>query len=736
VKLFTSVAISLAVAGLGVGLAGQAQAARVEETVLGATDAGGILAVSPNGGRVAYLARAGKRFTLQIDGVPGPEFDGILKSSGRALVSFPEKVLITESDGSRNAKESPVLFSHDGQHVAYVGLQGKEYVVMHDGREIGRGPWDMLEARGYSLSYKGRYVYWFEFSVQEGKSFRRVVVSGQPGPWFTDRVVLPRFGWEEQHYYYALNEIRDVGPGLLLDGKILGYVGARPEITNDGNLLSVGSAPEGESLLLNGQVVATGTKVVDITPAFVGPRYAAIIQQIVEGQPVNRLFLDGKWIPAGDHVTRVTFSSDGQRYAARLERPSDKQLAALIDGRRGGFAPLKNAFSLFTADSTAVVSYVEHDDDAISVFAAQKQYNYRGGFTRVTLSPKGNRQAWAGYSDAGQWEVIVNGQSCLPKGLKLRFPDDRYLGEHDVTFSPDGSRHAFTAVTAERGGINRLVVDGQVVPDVVAGVFEDIRKVFYLTGTTVEFSDGGRHLAYVGKTATSPNPVLYIDHVPVYRGATAMYFPTFSADQNHFSWIADEPADSGRPASTVVYVDGEPAVRTNIDLFRSLSSVFSRYGEDGLAVLGVDGNVVKRYRVTPASVRTIASMKPLVELPAPPAAALTSLPQPPSSSSPAETTPRDAKTPAAPATALPALIKAAADGDVIQQLKLGRMYRDGSGGVKDPIKAYFYFPIAAARGSKEATAERDEISGTMTGEQRRIGFNDAYDWLMSHPVSR
>jgi TPR repeat protein len=129
-------------------------------------------------------------------------------------------------------------------------------------------------------------------------------------------------------------------------------------------------------------------------------------------------------------------------------------------------------------------------------------------------------------------------------------------------------------------------------------------------------------------------------------------------------------------------------------------------------------------------------MKPLVELPAPPAAALTPSPQPPSPSSPAETTPRDTKTPAAPATALPASIKAAADGDVIQQLKLGRMYRDGTVGVKDPIKAYYYFTIAAARGSKEATAERDEFSRTMTGEQRRIGFNDAYEWLMSHPVSR
>jgi hypothetical protein len=81
-KLFNSVAISLAVVGLGVSISGQAQAAAVEEKVLGPTDAGGIFAVSPNGGPVAYLGRVGERFILHIDGVPGPEFDGILKSSG------------------------------------------------------------------------------------------------------------------------------------------------------------------------------------------------------------------------------------------------------------------------------------------------------------------------------------------------------------------------------------------------------------------------------------------------------------------------------------------------------------------------------------------------------------------------------------------------------------------------------------------------------------------------------
>src|SRR6267142_6477177 len=68
----------------------EAAAPKVEETVLGPANVGGLYTISPSGGHAAYMGRKGTRLFISADGVDGPEFDEIYKSAGGG-VFFPQK---------------------------------------------------------------------------------------------------------------------------------------------------------------------------------------------------------------------------------------------------------------------------------------------------------------------------------------------------------------------------------------------------------------------------------------------------------------------------------------------------------------------------------------------------------------------------------------------------------------------------------------------------------------------
>ncbi|HUQ84425.1 MAG TPA: hypothetical protein VM076_24945, partial [Gemmatimonadaceae bacterium] len=94
-------------------------AARFEEQVVFAGDAGSPFAISPRGQHVAGRTLKGSRTVMMYDGVAGPPFDELPGVAG---------------EGNMGG-----VFSDDGTHHAYVGRQGTQWVVMEDGKEVGRG---------------------------------------------------------------------------------------------------------------------------------------------------------------------------------------------------------------------------------------------------------------------------------------------------------------------------------------------------------------------------------------------------------------------------------------------------------------------------------------------------------------------------------------------------------------------------------------------------------------------
>ncbi len=131
---------------------------QVEETILGPVNVGGIFTLAPAGGHAAYMGQRGDKFFMIVDGVEGPEFDEVVKAAGGGAF-FPAKAGVWPGTlGGIEGHDAPVLFSRDGQHHAYFGRQGNEYAIIYDGKEIARGPWDLLGRRGLTMSPGGRYV--------------------------------------------------------------------------------------------------------------------------------------------------------------------------------------------------------------------------------------------------------------------------------------------------------------------------------------------------------------------------------------------------------------------------------------------------------------------------------------------------------------------------------------------------------------------------------------------------
>ena len=144
--------------------------AKVEEQSL-APDEGAIgCAISQHGAHAAVLATKGSRFVVLIDDVAGPRLDALLSGIQGSPVSAGYWM-----------GQVPILFSDGGEHCAYVAKMGDDYVVMLDGKEVGRGQLSSSASMpSLPLTFSRGGQHFFFMNVESGK--HRLVVDGQPGP--------------------------------------------------------------------------------------------------------------------------------------------------------------------------------------------------------------------------------------------------------------------------------------------------------------------------------------------------------------------------------------------------------------------------------------------------------------------------------------------------------------------------------------------------------------------------
>lgn len=571
--------------------------ASVEEQVLGPSNQGGSFIVSSRGANVAYVGMKGTRLYVAYNGTEGPIFDEIFMPHGRSY-HFPQTAAAyrTTSSGVFNGTDA-VIFSDDGQHYAYVGRQGDEYVVIHDGNEIARGPRTALALSSgpLTLSPKGRRVYWQE-EERGNRSKWRIMMSGQPGPWSGNQHMKPVFSPDEARYAYTAVDPADAQKSMLVvDGKVAPYQAMNPVFTADGkNLLSVSTFSQDDpnpSLLVNGKPVITANSIGKIFPGPVGDRYAVIVQRRMEGpMGVNELFIDGKAVAGSDGVQQVWFSADGKQYAAACTNAASKAMYMLVNGKKQNEYQSVSADKFtWTADGKNFMYTVTAGGRPFLVVNDQEfRVDYLIGKEPVTTARTGGTYAFGTRDGMNRnFGVYINGQQVLPQG---HYPVD------SPVFNPDGSRHAYFIGPVGRNQVSGLVLDNEIVPSMTPRQFsrwtaEDPTETFVL------FSPDGRHAAWLGDTGSQEESGIYVDGKLIHPTSRIVYFPTYTPDSKHLFWVGTEPAAvPGQQPPTVLYADGKRLLTVNGYFFRG-THTWDIDADGVVTYLAQDGDQIKRYRV-------------------------------------------------------------------------------------------------------------------------------------------
>jgi len=177
-----------------------------------------------------YIVRGVLRFTPDFHGLSGPQFtfEGKLvyaarRSKGDAAVFVGE-----EAGPGFDEIASPIVFTRDAKHFAYIAQQGEDFVEVRDNRpgakflgkrKLSFVSWIAMTDDAAHLAYE---------IVRGGETFkagrtshalRRVVIDGQAGPEYdADGLYSFRFTKDFAHYGYEVHRVEGKHDRVVVDG--------------------------------------------------------------------------------------------------------------------------------------------------------------------------------------------------------------------------------------------------------------------------------------------------------------------------------------------------------------------------------------------------------------------------------------------------------------------------------------------------------------------------------------
>ncbi len=591
----------------------QAAQPKVEELVVGPGNEGGSYILAPKGVRVAHIASKGTRIAVVVDGVEGPVVDELIggfpmqtPTPNKAPGVYKSKYTWKTVPGMAG-EGSAVLFSIDGKHYAYMARQGSDYVVFHDGKEIGRGPRLSLGTNynPVAMSPLGKFVTWGDMKTDSGRGRWRLFVNGKPGPETGHHDIPIVFSPDESRYAYTFASAEDNKKQLLLvDGKVASYTGHSPQFTADSKLLlTIG--PDSTVFVDGKPGPFKGIGLEKVVTGPVGSRYAVIMRKrTVNYEGVGTLYLDGKEVPGTDGAVDITFSPDGKRYALRCKNPEARSMFMIIDGKKGNEYQSISDKVYWTPDSSKAIYQITSGGRNFVVVNTE-EFPVQSINALMTspfpMAGRGDHYAFtSGDGSNRNFSVIVNGKQVLPPNI---WPDGA-----SFTFSADGSRYAYVARPVGRNEIIGLVVDGKLSNELAVSEFNQRGWTEKQLNTYFSFSPDGKYFARMARKPDNSGAGLYLNEKLVFPNTTGVTHFNFTPDSRHASWLARERKPNANQMEYIAYVDGQPVAKFDGDTFQSTDGGWE-VGNDGvLSFLAIQDGVVKRFRVTPAADMDIDKM--------------------------------------------------------------------------------------------------------------------------------
>jgi hypothetical protein len=569
---------------------------KIEPVLMAPLQQGSAFVVSDKGIHVASKQLSGSRQIIVYDGAAGPKFDRLLQDVNRP--------------GSH-----PVTFSPDGNHWAYCGIQGSEWVVMLDGKEFVRQPAvdsDKADFRSCDLSFSPNSKHLFFLSVRDPNDVSgvgRFFWDGKPGP----------FGGPQDKRFYAISPDgdhfayvwNDPAPHstrwqLYIDNQPASYDAGAPQWSADSKHLftirDIPSAPHGhgyQEALVDGKPFIRADAV-SLFPAPAGDMVVARITRVAPDLKRSYLLaVNGKMVPGSEAAAQISdpvFSADGKHYAV-VYRETTGRGSVFSDGKRGqtyasiggeGELPTKVAF---TADSSKLVytatSLGSGTGTGAFVVINDEESDALMPLSATVIAPAGDRVATTG---AGQ--VTLDG-----KLLQLPGVDPRGMSAVTLSFSPDGSHYAFIAFNR---GDTTLYLDG---------LAQSNYRILSSALGSYTWSPDGKHIAYFCRSANPSSgdvPYLCYDDKAVRLNAAPAYLTslTFSANVDHLYWVVKEAA-----YKMLIFADGKPVYETQSTMPAGFAPQTFQSASDGsLLVLAQGEQGLERVSITPSPSSSVATL--------------------------------------------------------------------------------------------------------------------------------
>lgn len=575
---------------------------KIDTALMAPFQQGAPFAVSPQGVHVASEQLSGSRQVIVYDGVAGPKFDRLLPSSDSAL-------------------NHPVVFSPDGNRWAYCGIQGSEWVVMLDGKELVRQPVPTDGTINYHLcdltfTHNSKHLFFLSMQAPDRSPFGRVFWDGKPGPYGapTDKrfyAISP----DGDHFAYVWNEPvqNSLRWQLYIDNQPAAYNAGAPQWTADSKhlytILNVRDPRGGsyQEALFDGKPFMRAESI----SLFLAPAGDMVVARVTRvGADMKRsyfLTVGAKMVPGSDTTGQIAdpiFSSDGKHYAAVYTDTTNNRGWVLCDGKRGqSYLPLQGQGAVgryvsFTADSSKIVyaanTLGSGSGTGAFVVINEQESDALMPFTSLVFAPAGNHVATTG---GGQ--VTLDGKLLQIPGI-----DPRLAGARSLTFSPDGSHFAF--VMFNRGD-NTLFLDG--VPQTAYHPITMGTDLSTFARRTYIWSPDSKHIAYFCASTNAANSnetyLCYDDQaIPLNAVSATVYNLMFSADSAHLYWVMKESGYQAR-----IFADGKPVYESNSAAQAGFPAETYQAMPDGsLLVLMQDETGLERVSITPAPGSSLAAL--------------------------------------------------------------------------------------------------------------------------------
>lgn len=545
---------------------------------------------SPSGGRYGYVARRGDKCFIVVDGEERETVNCELLNNYSNKNRF-----FFSSDGTGLAYILPVEVDREKYRVkAYrVNINGKNGpVLINNNRQF------EILSKGGKFFYAG--VTLEDYSNQEGNL--RLYINNKPGKsyWQISGLVVRDDGSEYAYVASVYDSLqRDPTQILVHNGKeIIESKSIGPLLMNvkSGTLIYQKAQPPQKNSNQAKQELVIGDKKYDLTDMgyLESPRFNNISKGWFKKPSLN-FVMEGivNWNYFRPSYL-VTMSEDGKHHAFLTRKKGygsvSKNIYQVWYNGKPGLEYEKIHDLRLTRDGQKLI-YVGVSNRKSFVIVNEKEFGPFDRFLHLEISEYGNSWAFLAQRD-GKSEWYVNGNSIGIGGDSESF-----------TFSPDGSRYAFSGKDDSREPF--VVVDGKVRKQALYQ-FAQIRDLKSNSGqlphkpSLFVFSRDSKRLMYpiISKVDHQyKKRELVVDNETYsHEDFSSLYgFPTFSNNSKDFAYLYPIRR-SGEPVLWKLYINNKPGPEIGQHLPANPYAV-SFINSNTVSVLGFNGDVLNKYEV-------------------------------------------------------------------------------------------------------------------------------------------